>query len=122
LYFGGLKDGTNLAGGIINWCKIWKDDLGDYNCKQLVNWYPEIMRMNYCGLITDGARDYPSNKNYPLTEDETRHCAGSFIAEYHLSWKKLMQMNQYYGNSGYPSDGGYANGINYYEMTKADGT
>ena len=35
--------------GLINWCKVWYDDLGDTNARALASWCHETLRMEYCG-------------------------------------------------------------------------
>lgn len=37
------------AHGMIHWCKIWYDDLGDANARQIASWYREPLRMEYYG-------------------------------------------------------------------------
>ena len=44
-------DGTYgpKAKGIVYWCKIWFDDIGNDNCKELASWHHEKLRMEYYG-------------------------------------------------------------------------
>ena len=38
---------SNRAAGVINWCKIWYDDLGDNVAKELASWTRDDCRMQY---------------------------------------------------------------------------
>lgn len=53
LTFGAVKypDGgyDYYATGWIHWCKIWYQDLGDYNARLLAAWPHEVWRAEYCG-------------------------------------------------------------------------
>lgn len=60
---------TNFANGMIHWCKIWYDDLGESNSKKLANWYHEPLRMEFCGT-----------NRYTLAEDTSKKANASFIA------------------------------------------
>lgn len=50
--------------GYIYWCKIWYDDLGEYNCRQLASWPREQINMEYYGTkryyLTEGGRSAAS--------------------------------------------------------------
>ena len=37
------------AKGIIHWCKVWYDDLGETNAYELASWCREPLRMEFCG-------------------------------------------------------------------------
>lgn len=53
LSFGGIPYGsqgfTAPASGWIHWCKIWYEDLGSNNVRELAEWPHETFRMHYCG-------------------------------------------------------------------------
>ena len=51
LSFGGIRYGNDFlyGKGTIHWCKIWFNDLGDTNCRELANWPHETLRMEYWG-------------------------------------------------------------------------
>lgn len=53
LTFGGLMgvngSQSNMASGIIHWCKIWWDLLGPNATRALANWCHETLRMHYAG-------------------------------------------------------------------------
>lgn len=46
-----LADGghDDYGTGFLHWCKIWYDDLGETNCRQLAAWYHEPTRWEYYG-------------------------------------------------------------------------
>lgn len=55
--------------GIIYWCKIWYDDIGDANARQLAAWPHELLRMNF---IDKG--------RYELADNSGNTTSMSFIA------------------------------------------
>ena len=50
--------------GYIHWCKIWYDDLGEYNCRKIASWPRETLNMEYYGTqryyLVDGGRSAAS--------------------------------------------------------------
>ena len=54
---------------MINWCKIWLDDLGDTNARQLAAWYREKIRMEFYGA-----------GKYRLAGNTSQRSNASFIA------------------------------------------
>ena len=54
--------------GWINWCKIWYDDLGDANARELAIWNHEIWRAEYC-----------DTERYRLAGKTVQKCNASFI-------------------------------------------
>lgn len=90
--FGGVEfsDGYDFYGkGIVHWCKIWYDDLGDTNCRKLANWTRESLRMEYCGT-----------ERYRLGGDTTKKASASFICNKLLADRGYgMQANEI-GNTG----------------------
>ena len=54
--------------GWINWCKIWYDDLGDANARELEIWNHEIWRAEYC-----------DTERYRLAGKTVQKCNASFI-------------------------------------------
>lgn len=55
--------------GMVYWCKVWMDDLGDTNAKMLASWPREVMRMEYYGA-----------NRYPITNGSGAMTNASFIA------------------------------------------
>lgn len=60
--------------GHIHWCKIWYEDLGDTNAKQLASWYREPIRMEYYG-----------NALYRLAGGTSQKSNASFICNHLLA-------------------------------------
>jgi len=82
---GGFDDyGT----GMINWCKIWFDDLGDTNAKALAAWCREKIRMEYVG-----------SSKYRLAGNTSQRASASFIAN-NLLANRGHNMNTANSNSG----------------------
>ncbi|MDO5546945.1 MAG: DUF6273 domain-containing protein [Eubacteriales bacterium] len=73
--------------GVIYWCKLWYDDLGADNAKQLASWYHETLRMEYCGT-----------ERYRIGTSSTK-CNASFIANNELT-DRLYRMNSQNVNEG----------------------
>lgn len=92
LSFGGVHfgdGGWDFRGtGIIHWCKIWYDDLGDTNCKQLASWCHEPLRMEYYG-----------NGRYRLAGNTSQRCSASFICN-HLLADRTHVINSTNTNAG----------------------
>ena len=89
--FGGVQfDGSydNYGTGIIHWCKIWYDDLGDTNCKQLAAWCHEPLRMEFCGA-----------NRYRLADNTSQKSNASFICN-HLLADRTHRMNSTRTNVG----------------------
>lgn len=40
---------NQFGSGYIHWCKIWYDDLGEFNCRKLASWPHETLFMEYYG-------------------------------------------------------------------------
>lgn len=91
LTLGGVKlpdGGHDYYGyGVIYWCKLWYDDLGDVNARQLASWYHETVRMEYCGT-----------QRYRIGSSQTK-CNASFIANNGLT-DRLYYMNSTATNVG----------------------
>lgn len=70
---GGVRFGDggydDYGTGIINWCKIWYDDIGDTNARKLASWYHEPLRMEFCGA-----------GRYRLAGNTAQRSNASFIA------------------------------------------
>lgn len=66
-----LGDGgyDNYGKGIIHWCKLWWDDLGDANARQLAAWCHEMLVMDYCG-----------SGRYRISGNTSQKSNASFIA------------------------------------------
>ena len=54
LTLGGLRyaNGTHsfYAKGMVHWCKIWFDDIGNAACEDLACWHHEKLRMEFCDV------------------------------------------------------------------------
>lgn len=74
--------------GMVNWCKIWLDDLGDNNARKLASWYREKMRMEYCGA-----------GRYRLAGNTSQRSNASFIAN-NLLEGRGYRMNTTNTNAG----------------------
>lgn len=79
---------TDFAKGWIHWCKIWWDDLGDSNARELAAWPHEKLRMEYAGP-----------RRYYLAESTSR-CNTSWVAQ-----NMLALSHRFYGGSNYKWDG-----------------
>lgn len=65
--------------GWINWCKVWFDDLGEANAKELAAWTHEVWRAEYC----DAAR-------YRLAGNTSQRTNASFIMNNALDFGHCM--------------------------------
>lgn len=74
--------------GMIYWCKIWYDDLGDANAQKLAAWCHEPLRIEY----------YGANK-YRLAGNTSQRVSASFIANNLLAGRG-RQMNSSDTNAG----------------------
>lgn len=69
LSFGGMPNAggyRNQGKGVVHWCKIWFDDLGDSICTDLAMWPREKLKMDYWGkdkYIYAGSND-PCNASF----------------------------------------------------------
>ena len=69
VYFSGDNGYDDYGTGMVYWCKIWLDDLGDANARKLAAWYHETLRMEYCGT-----------ERYRLAGNTSQRANASFIA------------------------------------------
>ena len=78
-----LEDGgyDDYGRGHIHWCKIWYDDLGDTNARQLAAWCHEPLRMEYYGTGL-----------YRLSNGTSQKSNASFICN-HLLASRGQRMN-----------------------------
>ena len=84
-----FSDGYDDYGkGIIHWCKIWYEDLGEENAIQLASWCHEPLRIEFCG-----------EKRYRLAGETSQRCSASFIANNLLAGRGY-QMNTANDNEG----------------------
>lgn len=67
--------------GYLHWCKIWHEDLGDMNARQLASWCHETIRMEYSGT-----------GRYRLSGGTSQKTNASFICN-HLIGDRKMKMN-----------------------------
>ena len=90
--FGGIRFGDggfdDYGTGVIHWCKIWYDDLGDTNCRQLASWCHEPLRMEYYGA-----------NRYRLAGNTSQKSNASFICN-HLLADRTHVMNSTNTNVG----------------------
>lgn len=88
IYFsqdGGYDD---YGKGIIHWCKVWYDDLGDDNARKLAAWTREPIRMEYYGA-----------NRYRLGGNTSQKCNASFICN-HILADRYYWMNSTAVNAG----------------------
>ena len=74
--------------GMIHWCKIWYDDLGDANARALAAWTHEPLRMEFCGA-----------NRYRLAGSTSQKSNASFIANNLLAGRGYW-MNKTNDNTG----------------------
>ena len=74
--------------GMIHWCKIWYDDLGDANARTLAAWCHEPLRMEFCGA-----------GRYRLAGNTSQRANASFIAN-NLLGHRGYHMNDTNINNG----------------------
>lgn len=74
--------------GYLHWCKVWYEDLGDTNARQLAAWCHEPLRMEYFG-----------SGRYRLSGGTSKKTNASFICN-HLLADRAMQMNTSNTNVG----------------------
>lgn len=74
--------------GYLHWCKVWYEDLGDTNARQLAAWCHEPLRMEYFGA-----------GRYRLSGGTSKKTNASFICN-HLLADRTMQMNTNSTNVG----------------------
>ena len=84
----------NYGNGVINWCKVWMDDIGDTNAKLLAEWPREVIRMEYYGV-----------SRYPITMGSGAMTNASFIAN------NLLEGRGYQMNSSNSCVGGYKDSL-----------
>lgn len=91
-----LADGgyDDYGKGIIHWCKVWMDDLGEQNCLDLASWCHETMRFEFAGPESNPAR-------YRLAGGSSQRCNASFIAN------NAFDGRGYYMNSTSTNAGGW---------------
>ena len=74
--------------GYLHWCKVWYEDLGDTNARQLASWCHEPLRMEYYGT-----------ERYRLSGGTSQKTNASFICN-HLLGDRKMNMNTSNTNVG----------------------
>ena len=86
LVFGCSKadDGAyeNYAVGNVYWSKIWYEDLGDTVCKKLVSWTHENIALEVCSF-----------KKYYLSNEPSKRCTFSLLANHLLDRKRVFNSN-----------------------------
>ena len=57
-------DNRRYGSGYIYWCKVWFDDLGEFNCRKIASWPREQIEMEYYGTqryyLVEGGRSNAS--------------------------------------------------------------
>ena len=80
--------------GIIHWCKVWYDDLGETNAFELASWCREPLRMEFCG-----------SERYRLAGGSSSKAQMSFIAN------NLLTGRGYWMNSTNTNAGGWRDSL-----------
>ena len=115
----GSDSSSTYGKGHIYWCKVWYDDLGETNAKQIASWYRETLRMEFygknvydtvanskiktnasfiCNQLLEG-REYPmylnsvSTPNIPRWDesDMRKFLNGKFYESIPIVWKTMIQ-------------------------------
>lgn len=86
--------------GHLHWCKIWYEDLGDANARQLATWYHEPIRMEYYGA-----------ERHRISGGTSQMSNASFICN-HLLEGRGHQMNKTETNIGGWDDSAMRNFLN----------
>lgn len=91
-----LADGgyDDYGKGIIHWCKIWFDDLGEANSLDLASWCHETIKYEYCGT-----------GRYRLAGGSSMRSNGSFIAN------NALDGRGYWMNTTNTNAGGWDNSV-----------
>lgn len=94
---GGIKfiaDGgyDDIGKGMIHWCKVWFDDLGEQNCLDLASWCHETIRFEFAGPEANPSR-------YRLAGGSSQRSNASFIANNPFDGRGYW-MNQTNTNAG----------------------
>ena len=116
------NDTDYLGAGIIHWCKIWWDDLGDSVAKELASWSRDEQRQEYFKVYTDSTNTTMGSP-YKLYNSNLRAKA-SFTSNNLL--KYTHQMNARITNAGgwggYGGDdrtsANYKNSMHYFLQNK----
>ena len=72
-----------LCKGTVHWVKIWNDDLGDADARNLAAWTHETVRFQYCG-----------SGRYQVNPSTGRMTGASFICENLLSYGRSINSSQ----------------------------
>lgn len=86
--FAGDGGHDDYGTGMVYWCKIWFDDLGDTNARALAAWCHETIRMEYYGA-----------EKYRLAGNTSQKVNASFVAN-NLLGDRGYQMNTTNTNAG----------------------
>lgn len=78
----------DYGSGYLHWCKIWHEDLGEANARQLAAWCHEPVRMEFCGT-----------ERYRLAGGTSQRSNASFICN-HLLADRKQRMNTSNTNVG----------------------
>lgn len=78
----------DYGSGYLHWCKIWHEDLGETNARQLAAWCHEPVRMEFCGT-----------ERYRLAGGTSQRSNASFICN-HLLADRKQRMNTSSTNVG----------------------
>ena len=89
-------DSTYIGAGIIHWCKIWYDDLGDDIARKIASWTRDEDRQEYYEVALDSAGTLMGSP-YVLSGKST-HASASFCSNNLMRY--LHRMNEQNVNSG----------------------
>lgn len=89
-------DSTYIGAGIIHWCKIWYDDLGDDIARNIASWTRDEDRQEYYEVALDSAGTLMGSP-YVLSGKST-HASASFCSNNLMRY--LHRMNSDNTNSG----------------------
>jgi len=72
---------VSRASGVIHWCKIWHDDLGDAICREIAAWPRETVRFELQGYndrdtAVETYRVYNNNENRAQLTFFSASCIG----------------------------------------------
>ena len=110
---------TYIGSGIIYWCKIWYDDLGDTVARKLASWTRDEDRQEYYEVQLDSAGTLFGSP-YVLTGSSTRASA-SFVSNNQMKYTHRMNSGGY-NRGGWggdtTSDATYQASMHYFMQNK----
>ena len=83
-----------LCKGTVHWVKIWNEDLGDTDAKNLAAWPHETIRFRCCeNVVVDGTTGKKISGRYDVNPATGRMTGASFICENLLSYGYHINLN-----------------------------